>query len=644
MSTDRIPPNLSYLTIYNPTLRPSISIPDDEDAEEQAQILFYTSKERAVSRDRMLRQVGLAKALVNFSEMFNSDEGCENIHSQTRRMVMVFPEPDFCIHAGVELAKTSRATSSSKSKGKEKGEKGVKGILKGKDKEVSHPSYDYSDASVIDQALRADILRGYEQFKLAHGSFTSILSTIGQQALELQLERFFTVWAWSWNLEDSLDFARHLGIPLHPMHRNILPLLDTLSTDIPDAIPIAVISSHVIPSSRFSENGLPVSLTRYLLKLIPPSPASLPSSPPIPSTTLDGTLRPKRPPDPASNQAEKKIPADDPSRSNFMGMNMDVRRWSWLNFGKNGKPVDGTKETEAKEPDETQTDTKTNAERSSVSDREAAHAQFKNPDADINQSALDDAMASEHVIPDESPSSEVRPEPEKGYFTTSELDNVSIVSGVDIDLDIPSSSPEMRSRSSSPAPLRDFMTSTVYLAEETSPLDTRKRKIHYLTKRSFLIALIGLNENDEKFNSDVLRQFSRKRLVLFHGETLIDVYTFLSSTETIPSLTKILQPKDRHIFARDQAPFSVHSDSEHFASTSIHLFNAQALLQSDRGIQEVFSRGQSPQHWHIGRNVGQGTFNSGEMYMEVFRKETSLSDVDNVLTGAIRRMEEDVMP
>jgi hypothetical protein len=65
----RTPPSLLYLTIYNPTLRPHDPISDnDEDAEEQAHILFYTSKERAVSRDRMLRQVGLAKALVNFSE------------------------------------------------------------------------------------------------------------------------------------------------------------------------------------------------------------------------------------------------------------------------------------------------------------------------------------------------------------------------------------------------------------------------------------------------------------------------------------------------------------------------------------------------------------------------------------------------
>jgi hypothetical protein len=65
----RLPPALLYLTIYNPTLKPSGPIADDdEDAEEQAHILFYASRERAVSRDKMLRQLGLAKALVNFSE------------------------------------------------------------------------------------------------------------------------------------------------------------------------------------------------------------------------------------------------------------------------------------------------------------------------------------------------------------------------------------------------------------------------------------------------------------------------------------------------------------------------------------------------------------------------------------------------
>ena len=68
----RIPPVLAYLVIYNPTLLPnpedSIEGRDEDDVTEQAHILFYTARERAVSRDRILRQVGLAKALANFAE------------------------------------------------------------------------------------------------------------------------------------------------------------------------------------------------------------------------------------------------------------------------------------------------------------------------------------------------------------------------------------------------------------------------------------------------------------------------------------------------------------------------------------------------------------------------------------------------
>jgi len=46
---------------------------------------------------------------------------------------------------------------------------------------------------------------------LIHGSFTSILANLGQQALELQLERFWTVWAWSWDLEEKAEFGEDFG-------------------------------------------------------------------------------------------------------------------------------------------------------------------------------------------------------------------------------------------------------------------------------------------------------------------------------------------------------------------------------------------------------------------------------------------------
>lgn len=82
-SNSLVPPSLQYLTIYNPTLKPVDRVPnaslqvaegdgageqeDDEDREERAHIVFYTARERMESRDKMLRRVGLAKALVNFS-------------------------------------------------------------------------------------------------------------------------------------------------------------------------------------------------------------------------------------------------------------------------------------------------------------------------------------------------------------------------------------------------------------------------------------------------------------------------------------------------------------------------------------------------------------------------------------------------
>lgn len=47
--------------------------------------------------------------------------------------------------------------------------------------------------------------------QLLHGSFSSILSSPGQQALELQLERFFTVFAWKWD-PDGENFGTHLGM------------------------------------------------------------------------------------------------------------------------------------------------------------------------------------------------------------------------------------------------------------------------------------------------------------------------------------------------------------------------------------------------------------------------------------------------
>src|SRR5258708_54616 len=61
-------------------------------------------------------------------------------------------------------------------------------------------------------------------------------------------------------------------------------------------------------------------------------------------------------------------------------------------------------------------------------------------------------------------------------------------------------------------------------------------------------------------------------------------------------------------------------------------------------LYDVFSRGQDPQHWHVAKRglggIGSSLNNSAsdnEVFMEVFRKEASLTDADNVLLGAVKK-------
>lgn len=65
----------------------------------------------------------------------------------------------------------------------------------------------------------------------------------------------------------------------------------------------------------------------------------------------------------------------------------------------------------------------------------------------------------------------------------------------------------------------------------------------------------------------------------------------------------------------------------------------------DPTYTEVFSRGQNPQHWHVVKrglantqiSDNEGAGYEGSVFMEVFRKEASLTDVDNVLVGVVKK-------
>ena len=132
-----------------------------------------------------------------------------------------------------------------------------------------------------------------------------------------------------------------------------------------------------------------------------------------------------------------------------------------------------------------------------------------------------------------------------------------------------------------------------------------------------------------------------------------------ASEKPMPSATNILQPQSAHVLAVNG--YTV-SSGHPLAKDPEHLYHAKQMFQlcvhavyadclhsdftsRDHDVCEVFSRGQNPQHWHIAkRGLGSssptdagGGGSENAVYMEVFRKETSLTDVDNVLAGVVRK-------
>ncbi|KAL5636092.1 hypothetical protein ACGC1H_004792 [Rhizoctonia solani] len=314
---NRISPALAYLVIYNPTLQPN---PDDltedrdeDDVTEQAHVLFYTARERAVSRDRILRQVGLAKALANFAEMFTSQPGFDNVHAQKSRLVMISPEPNFWIHACVNLAKTPKATSKSTTSGDQPQE------------------FDYHSNSLNDEVLRTQLLQAYQSFRLQQGGFTQIMQADGVRFLERRLESFFTPWAWQWDVGATPEFGSYLGLSIHPLKKQFTNSLADYAQHVPNTPTLLLIPPHIVTGFGLPPISPLFPLARLLEPLVPlPQPVPSPQPSPSPAiTNSTATSAPMHMLATGGNVVTKYI-------TKPAAQVVDPRNWSWptLPFGK----------------------------------------------------------------------------------------------------------------------------------------------------------------------------------------------------------------------------------------------------------------------------------------------------------------------
>ncbi|KAG9076245.1 hypothetical protein FS749_011998 [Ceratobasidium sp. UAMH 11750] len=244
--------------------------------------------------------------------MFTSQTGFDNVHAQKSRLVMVSPEPNFWIHACVDLAKTPKAAATKSTQGADPSE-----------------DFDYHGNSLNDDVLRTQLMQAFQNFKLQYGGFYQIMQSEGIRALERRIESFFTPWAWQWNLGATPEFGAYLGLPIHPLKKQLSPHIDEYLSHVPDTPTLILAPPHIMTTPALTSISPLPPLARFLEQLVP-SPKPKPP-PPTPSPANDtGTSTPKHMLMAGGNAVTKYI-------TKPAAQVVDPRNWSWptyMTFGK----------------------------------------------------------------------------------------------------------------------------------------------------------------------------------------------------------------------------------------------------------------------------------------------------------------------
>ncbi|BEI99652.1 hypothetical protein CcaverHIS631_0406950 [Cutaneotrichosporon cavernicola] len=280
-------PSLAHFVVFNPTLarKPpknkdaALSAAEreprqqaeerdrdlEDDLREAAQIVFYTARNAGgVSRDRMLRQVGLAKGLMGFADMVVVDAAADTnapvywaIRAQHQRLLVYSPEPDWFIYINISLPRDKDKDA--------------------KDKDAPAPPPAPSDCMLV-----KGLQRGYEDFCLLHASLESHLPPT--PAFSSLLERYWTRFAFGFEaayLSPGPAYPLQTWLNGWPAELDDEALRDALTALIQGDAGAGLVSpkrplmtTGTVPRGREGE-----ALTRFLLGrlvALPPVPAPKP--------------------------------------------------------------------------------------------------------------------------------------------------------------------------------------------------------------------------------------------------------------------------------------------------------------------------------------------------------------------------------
>jgi hypothetical protein len=225
------------------------------------------------------------------------------------------------------------------------------------------------------------------------------------------LERFFTVWAWNWDVGQAVDFADHVGTfrrfghyvnvmliklivsgtPLHPRYQELTRALDSLSEKLPSHhAPCVLVPPYIIPSTRYTEYLCPPALPRHLLSYFAGSahPSQQEGDDDNISHVGTGSASLASASAPSGTSKSAAIGGLSTMSMPNMGITMeamDIRKWNWPGYLTFGKGPSGKASGDAAHKD------KDAGTQSEYVARELLHVQ----QAEVDQVSLQDAVDSD---------------------------------------------------------------------------------------------------------------------------------------------------------------------------------------------------------------------------------------------------------
>ncbi|KAF7156877.1 hypothetical protein CNMCM5623_000722 [Aspergillus felis] len=195
--TSVVPAQLSFLAIYNPLLGPT-----DESIGDQ--VVFYTSRtERSRRNERSaadnddakftegqnerLRQIGLAQGMVSFARNFSEGKPVDYVETEKSTVILHELEENWWILASIDLTRLPNESAS--------------GAASQQDTTGASPFYYSSREICPPQLLKQQLRRAHSIFLLHHErTLQRLYDRIGRPSFCIFLERFWSKFAWSWDI------------------------------------------------------------------------------------------------------------------------------------------------------------------------------------------------------------------------------------------------------------------------------------------------------------------------------------------------------------------------------------------------------------------------------------------------------------